>query len=336
MKFTNKMDLPAPLCRAIEWQNDSHKMIEGVDISNTSLIDSPLIYWLKRHYKDQVVEDYADRIWPLYGTLAHLIMEMFGKDEEGEHVEATVVAPVGGLQVSTQIDAIFKSDEIVDYKWTSVWSFKEGPKDEYVAQLNIARYLMFLSTRYKLKDGEVITSDHFKAIASKIRRLRICAMFRDWGPRMAEEFPQPVQMFEIPLWSWDRVKAYVDSRVALHKVGIECDPNTPPPICSDAERWMTDFAIMRKGQAKAVKAKIATREEAERLLEEYQCDTVRDAEPRRCMDYCPYGKQGLCPYWNPKKQETICPVSPSKKSKTSSRKRYAGVAPTATRTKRSK
>jgi len=336
MKFTNKWDLPAPLCRAIKWQNDSHEMIEGVDISNTSLIDSPLIYWLKRHYRDEIVEDYADRVWAVYGTIAHFILEQFGADEEGEHVEAIVVAPVNGLRVSTQMDVIVKSDEIIDYKWTSAWSFLNGPKDDYVAQVNVQRYLMYISDQYKLKDGKLTNSNKFKEVASKVERLRICAMFRDWGLRMTENFPRGVQMYDIPMWSWDRVREYVNERVRLHKVGIEGDKDSPPPMCTDKERWMTDFAIMRKGQDKAVKAKIETREEAERLLEEYQCDTIREAEPKRCIEYCSYGKQGFCPYWNPKTKEEICPALPSKKSKTSSRKRYAGAAPTATRTKRSK
>jgi hypothetical protein len=324
------------LCRAIEWQDGSHEMIEGVDISNTSLIDSPLIYWLKRHYRDYVTEDFSERLWATYGTIAHFIMESFGRDSENEHVEATVIAEIGGLTVSTKLDAIFAPSELIDYKWVSAWAYMEGVKQEHINQLNTGRYIMFNSTRFKLKGKELTTGDHFKKIASTIERMKICAMFRDWGPRMAEEFPMGVRMYDIPKWPFDKVKEYVEERVRLHKAALKLDKDSPPPICTDEERWMSDFAIMKNGRTNALKAKIKTREEAEALLVKMGGDYIREATARRCEEYCPYGRQGLCPYWNPKTKEKICQVSPSKKSAPSSRKRYAGAGPSSTRTKRSK
>ena len=80
-----------------------------------------------------------------------------------------------------------------------------------------------------------------------------------------------------------------------------------PPICSDGERWMSEFAIMKHGRKNAIKAKIKTREEAEKLMEEVGGDFVREAQPKRCREfkvgerarcYCKYAQNNLCPHWD--------------------------------------
>lgn len=104
MKLTNRLNLPAPLFRAIEWQQSQHSVGEA-DLSCTQLIDSPLIAWLWRKFGDQVQEDASERLWPLCGTLAHTVLEQFAG--EGEHVETEEIALVTTGCIVVSIPIVF-------------------------------------------------------------------------------------------------------------------------------------------------------------------------------------------------------------------------------------
>ena len=73
---------------------------------------------------------------------------------------------------------------------------------------------------------------------------------------------------------------------------------------------MKDFAVMKEGRKNAVKARIKTREEAERWMIDLGCDSIREAIPKRCSEYCVFGKtqpsskSGFCPYWDATTKET--------------------------------
>lgn len=282
MRFTNKYNLPAPLCRAVEWQEKSHN--PDSDISCTKLIDAPLRAWLMKKYYDILEEDVSDRLWALYGTLVHAILEKYVGD--GEHAEHTALAEVNGWRVSAQIDYMKEGETLTDYKFTSVWSVAEGVKDEWTAQVNVGLWL--------LRHGNDPVG---RKIAEGVKKLNICTMFRDWVPRMAEEFPNKVMTLPVKIWDDKVAGDYVRTRVILHQDALK-NLDAPPLICSDHERWMRDFAVMKKGQKNAMKAKIKTREEAEQLLKELGGTSIREATPRRCAEYCVFSKCGVCPWWD--------------------------------------
>jgi len=288
MRFKDSCNLPKPILRAIEYMEKSHN--PPSDISCTQLIDAPLRSWLKNKYNDYIVEEASDRLWALYGSLAHLVVEKFGKSS-GEHAEKTVIADIFGWKVSATLDYVLEGEKLIDYKFTSVWSTAEGVKPEWEAQLNVGLYLSRNCNDEKMRE-----------IGKNIHKLEICALFRDWSPRNSDEFPNKIQPLAVSVWSNEKAKAYVEGRVKLHQAASNTD--VIPPICSDQERWMSDFAIMSKKKKNAMKAKIKTREEAEQLLTELGGDYIREAKPKRCADYCSYGKQGFCPYWDGFAQET--------------------------------
>jgi hypothetical protein len=76
MKITNNHHLPEPLYQAIVAQSQAHSAGEA-EISCTQLIDSPLIRWLWRTYEDEIEEDATDRLWALYGSIAHKLLEAY-------------------------------------------------------------------------------------------------------------------------------------------------------------------------------------------------------------------------------------------------------------------
>ncbi len=290
MRFIDSFGLPPPIKAAIEWQESSHR--PDSDISCTALIDAPLRFWLRKRYYPFIVEEYSDRLWALYGSIAHLIAERFAKASGQDFAERTAIADVLGWRVSAQSDYVIAGDALYDYKFTSVWSTAEGVKDEWESQLNVGLWML----KHDI-------NPEGRKIAEGIKHLFICAMFRDWVPTIADKFPNKVAVLPVTLWAAKYADDFVLKRVTLHQEAI-AGGDDPPPICTDKERWVRDYAIMRNDRKNALKAKIKTKEEAEKLLEELGGDWIRPAEPRRCMEYCSYGKEGFCPWWDCKSGRT--------------------------------
>ena len=82
IKLTNKYGAPEELVRAASY--DDH--VTKGDISTTTLIDAPQIRYLKM--TNDIEEDVSDRIWMLFGTAVHHILE---RSELGSHKARTLL-----------------------------------------------------------------------------------------------------------------------------------------------------------------------------------------------------------------------------------------------------
>lgn len=235
MKMTNIHNLPAPFCRAIDWQSESHKM-GGADISVTGMIDSPLVGWLKKKYKDsdQVTADYSGRVFALYGTIVHLILEKAGQrmQDEGEEVypETRMEMECLGWTLTGMSDLVKKGDRLDDYKYTSAWSAKDvkrggEKKTDYEKQTNV--YLHMLKTS---------TDPALRAIGEGINDIRVLLPLRDWGPRFVKEGILPVEYIPLDVWAPEKAQHYIEERVRLHQAA-QADMENPPPPCTSKETW---------------------------------------------------------------------------------------------------
>lgn len=283
-KWTNNANLPGPICKIIEKQYHAHSL-EGADISVTSLIDSPLRFWLRRHKEDQLTIDYADRIWVLFGSMVHHYCADPSIGTEAKAVEATVIAEIEGLKVKGTFDLLDESGYLTDYKATSTYTVDDGPRDEWVQQLNCYLHLMRLAPCYDV---------------SGIKGLRVCAILRDWGPRLADRSPVPVKVLDIPMWTHEQAADLVRNKVMLHKAAMENKPH-PPAVCLDEERWAKppSFAVMKRGRKSAVRV-LPTREAAEQWMStQGRGDYIeeRAGSYPRCEQYCDWSKCGLCPHY---------------------------------------
>ena len=310
MKFIDSYGLPGPLKRAIEWQSNAHSVGEA-NISCTSLIDSPLVRYLWRVYSDQIVIEYASRLWPLFGSIAHMIVEKFG-DKTEEHVERRVIAPFGDYKVSGGIDLIRSGKKLTDYKFTSTFAVGDGVKVEWERQENV--YLGLLRHSANPIDREM---------GFNIDELEICAMLRDWGPRFKKDFPTQVKMLNVKIWDslrdvapenipvWTDIETtkYIRERIQLHR-DAESKPEMPPQ-CSEGERWIKPeaYAVVKQGRKSAVKlfklsdypcereAEAAAAQHIQGMGDKAEGCSVelRKSEPRRCIDYCDVAQ--FCPYY---------------------------------------
>jgi hypothetical protein len=174
----------------------------------------------------------SDRIWTLFGQVTHSIIERAATDEL---VEKRLFMTVNGKTVSGQID-LFKGDTLWDWKTTSIYSGKDGPKEEWIQQGNINRLLC-------AENG------------IEVKRIQYVALYRDWSKmaseRKGEDYPQSqVEVFNLSLWPLEKTRQFVSDRIAAHEAA-----KVELPLCTDEERWAKPerWALMKKGQKRAVK-----------------------------------------------------------------------------------
>ena len=267
MKLTNKFNLPDPIVNAV---NNTGYTAGSSDITVTQLIQPPLIRKLRIEHDSEIEEDASDRVWALFGTSIHHLLEMAYKGRTAR-VEERVYAEVLGWKLGGAFD-VLEGSSLSDYKVTSVYS--SSGKIEWERQLNVLRWLLH-------KNG------------TEVDKLSITAIFRDWRPmeqkRNPGEYPnRPIMTLPIKMWTLDEADAYVKERVALHQL-------SEPPACTDEDRWTTpeQWALMKKGGKRAIK--LYPSKEGVTLTPEQHWEH-RPAIYRRCEDYCSVNK--WCKVWN--------------------------------------
>lgn len=219
-RLTNRHGLPEAFVRAV--QSHTHK---GADISATGLKLSPRQFWLGKRHGHEVVEDVVDRMWALWGTTFHAIMER-GDDTETLHKEKYIETQIGGVKLSGTIDRVTKDHEIEDWKTTSAFSVAFGSNIEgWTLQLNVYAYL--------LKVGQGIDA----------KALNIWAMMRDWRTSEVETvrgYPDaPVKKITLDLWPLEKTKAVIEERIAL----IFSNKDTADddlPKCTKDDVWFNE------------------------------------------------------------------------------------------------
>lgn len=272
MQITNHANLPQAIVNAV--MNDPYDA-GACDISVTKLIGPPQIRVLEREHAEEVTEDASDRIWSLIGQIGHGILE---RAETAAIAERRLFADIHGWRLSGQFDRLTIDDDgsLADYKFTSVWAVADGPKPEWIAQLNVLRWLA-------AENGY-----------PEIRRLLIIAVLRDWSKGKAKQGepypPHQVKVLPVPLWTLEESRRYIVGRIQLHKLADECAANGDPlPRCTDAERWAKPavYAVRKPGRKSAVKlhdtedAALAHSAEIPNGYVEH-----RPGESTRCADYC--------------------------------------------------
>jgi hypothetical protein len=268
MKITNNLGLPTPLVRAVTFSEYDRK---GCDYTITQLLRPPRIAALERQHREELTEDASDRLWLLLGSAGHEVLRR-SADAQGI-VEERAIVEIDGHKVGGQLDYAISDGSMWDYKFTSFWAVKDGPRPDWVQQLNCYHYLC---AQYGVE----------------IAKLQIVAIFRDWSKREAErnkDYPQQqVKLFDLPLWIPEVTLSFLRRRIAVHE-----EAKTTLPQCTDEEVWAkpNTWAVKKRGNVKALRvynneleatqhlANLAT--EPNKLEMEF-----RPGERPRCESYC--------------------------------------------------
>ena len=242
--ITNNKGFPEALVKA--GTNDTYSR-GTADRSVTGLLAPPRQAALIERHDGMISEDVSERTFALYGQLVHLLLERAGEQSRNAINEERLYAEVGGWTISGQTDTLTLTEDqrswiISDYKFVTSYKFKRSysgelviPED-YEQQLNLYSHLL-------------------RENGFKVDGLKIVAIYRDWSKLEAKRdknYPQlGAETHDIPLWSEDKAKAFIEERVRLHQDAMflgnkyaEAASNLPE--CTDEERWAKPdkFALM--------------------------------------------------------------------------------------------
>lgn len=278
MEITNRLNLPEPLVNAV--RNDPYNAGKS-DISVTALIGSPYIRRLKRLHGDHITEDVSERIYALLGQAVHSILERAKAPHyliEERLYHKMQIGP-DEITLSGQFDLITPDGILQDYKVTSYFACKDGPKIEWEKQLNVLRFLCW-------KNNIVVN------------KLQIVAILRDWSRteklRYGDKYPnEPVKVIDVPLWDLSDTWDYVSERIERHFFR-EIKP------CDPIERWTKPhtWAVKKKKAKRATKV-FLVEDDAKDFLQDkgdkYEIE-FRKGEDTRCLHYCSVSQ--FCEYKN--------------------------------------
>lgn len=275
MQLQNRLGLPAPLVRALT--REPRPRVPG-RISLTELIQPAQIRALTVRHGAEILEDASDLIWALLGTLLHGALEGYADRLQGEIPEEKLVMEILGWTVVGKYDLsemVLDGELLTDWKLTSVWSMKDGFKLEWEQQLNCYAQLVRHAGR-------------------NVDQIQIVAIGRDWSKNKArfdKDYPQEqVKVIAVPLWTAEETLEFITERVRLHQ---EAEKGIWPD-CTPEERWArpTQWAVMKKGQKKAVKL-YESKHAAEWAVAKDQYIVERPGESVRCNAYCAVAN--VCP-----------------------------------------
>lgn len=229
---------------------------------------------LKELHKGELEDDVEDRIWSLYGQVAHTILER--ANMSSDIVETRYFAKFKGPEreviVSAQVDTLSLINSVLsDWKFTTSWKFKNNapPDPNWVAQLN--------------GQLEILRRNNLDA-----ERLRIVGLLRDWSKleaRRAPDYPQKgVVSQPIPIWPREQITSFIEMRIALME-----QAKKELPLCTPDERWAKQDAwAVVKGDRAVKFGVLFVESEAKKLLEKTPGARIefRPGVSNRCESYC--------------------------------------------------
>jgi hypothetical protein len=274
MKLTNKFNLPQTFVNIL---NKPTYTKGRAHLSVTEIINSPRIIQLKNIHYDELEEDVADKVWAIFGTAIHAVLEL-GKDDH-HIIEQRLHANIDGWDISGAIDLQrIEEDGIVvsDYKTTGAWGVM-NEKIEWEQQLNCYAWLVEKVKKIPVKKVEII------------------AIIRDWSRRDAqnkEGYPEaPIKVLDVPLWSFEERENFIKERIRLHSDALfATETGEDLPFCTPEQMWEkpTYWAIRKTGGKRATSVH-DTQEQAEKKMEElgkgYEME-VRPGGRTRCENFC--------------------------------------------------
>jgi hypothetical protein len=283
MKLTNKYNLPQTFVNVL---NRPTYTKGKAHLSATEIINSPRIVQLKKIHWDNLEEDVADKVWAIFGTAIHAVLEL-GKDEH-HIIEQRLHANVDGWDISGAIDLQRVEDDgiiVADYKTTGAWAVM-NEKSDWEQQLNIYAWLVEKVKKVPVKKVEII------------------AIIRDWNRRDAqtrEGYPEaPIKVIDVPLWSFAKRESFIKERIHLHSNALfATETSEDLPECSPSEMWEKPaFWAVRKIGNKRATAVFDTQDKADAKIEEmgkgYEIE-YRPGERTRCANFCQV--RDFCGQW---------------------------------------
>lgn len=289
MTITNNMGLPEALVKACD---TSPHNSEG-NVSATTLLQGIRQIILTERHWHEMTEDVSNRIWALFGTAIHKLLETESPDT---FTEEFFSVPVGEYKVTGTVDCYDMTNGIIhDYKSTSVWKIIKGDFVDWRKQGLIYAWLL-------TKQGFPVKECRFTAILKDHSKSKA---------KFDKSYPQtPVWVYQFTVSDKDleEIEKEIIDKVEQLAKAKEL-PNDKLPMCTEQERWAEEdkIAVMKKGRKTAIRVFSAKdRNNAEQLLEALGKDHYleeRKGVSKKCQEYCACCE--WCNFWREHCQDNI-------------------------------
>jgi hypothetical protein len=270
MTITNKLNLPVGLVKAVSTERHNADKC----ISATTLIQGIKHIILTERHWDELEDDVSDRIWAIWGTAVHSLLEQEG---ENEFTELEMTHKTGDITVTGRIDNYdMKHGVICDYKTASVWKVKFNDFDDWYTQGMIYAWLL-------RKNGFAVEKCRFIALLKDYSKSEV---IRD---RQYPVNPVHVYEFDVTFTNLIRIDAFIRNKVKEYVRCRELADDAIPP-CAPEERWdkASKYAVMKQGRKSAVRLlddKTAAEIMAAELGKGHYVEH-RPGESVKCQSFC--------------------------------------------------
>ncbi len=285
--ITNNLNLPKPFVDAAT----SDYQYKPKRYSVTEVIGGTCEAILKRRHKGEAEEDVADRVWAIFGTAVHKVLQE-AEAEESQLQENWISAEVGNGYTLSGIFDLYDAETqtVTDYKTCSVWKVKVGDDEDWRKQLLMYCWIL-RKMGFEAHSGDIV------------------AIMRDHSKRKAEtEHDYPKHPVIRRHWDFDDADfESVEREITewFEKVAQEeqlHDIDLTP--CSEEQRWHKEdkWAVKKKGVKRAVRVysnkqdahQRAAGENRETKGEPFYVE-YRRGEDSKCESYCPVAP--FCPHY---------------------------------------
>ena len=271
MTLTNKNGLPHGFVAACSTEQHN----KAGELSATTLLKGVKEIILTRRYWNDIEDDVSNRVWAVFGTAVHALLE---KEGDSEFTEETLRTKIDGVSVSGTIDNYnMETGTITDYKTASVWKVQFRDFSDWRKQGLTYAWLL-------RKNG-------FPA-----EKCQFVALLKDHSKTQARrnpEYPQnPVYIYEFDVTDKDiaETEIRIKEKIAEFNSCLFLEEEDIPD-CTKEERWAKDdtWAVMKKGRKSAVRV-FPSEAEAEAMAETLGAGhyvEFRQGVSTKCLDYCP-------------------------------------------------
>ncbi|GHU84551.1 hypothetical protein FACS189473_2170 [Spirochaetia bacterium] len=279
MKITNKLNLPAGLVKAVSTERHNADKC----ISATTLLRGVKQIILTDRHWEALEDDVSDRVWAIWGTAVHSLLEQEG---ENDFAELEMSHKAGDITVTGRIDNYdMQHGVICDYKTASVWKVKFNDFNDWWHQGMIYAWLL-------RKNGFTVNKCRFIALLKDHSKSEAA---RD---RQYPANPVFVYEFDVTFVNLMKIEAFIRNKVRDYLRGLKLADNDIPP-CAPDERWdkATKYAVKKDGRKTAIRL-LDGKAEADAMAAELgkgHYVEVRPGESVKCLSYCLCGE--FCSYY---------------------------------------
>lgn len=281
MKLTNQMNLPQPFVDAAS----SDHTYTPKRYSVTALLKGIRKCILERRHDDEITEDVSDKVWAIFGTAVHQILQNSEESVTQLKENKLVIDMPNGYKLSGIFDLYDDATgTVTDYKTCAVWKFIYGRTDpsqfEDWRRQTLIYCWMLRQIGFEAKRGEIV------------------ALMRDHSKQKAKIGTHPAHQVQRIGWDFtDDDIAQCGEWLKARFAEIEAAEKLPDeqlPMCTKRERLGDDdkWAVKKVGNKRAAKLHTS---EAEAIADA-KARTEKDGKPyevefrpgtdKLCLDYC--------------------------------------------------